>query len=114
MNPIKKTVVFLALLALVMMQSATQGQISSISNTIQKPMSTYQINAQDGFSMTESEIFTRPMPSRDVTEWINVGTNSIPYGSYNHPVDMFWNTSLSQSIYTAAEINLECSSIDQI
>ncbi len=38
-------------------------------------------------------------------DWIHIGESSIPYGSYNYPVDFYGKTSMSQSIYMKEQIN---------
>ncbi|HOG19592.1 MAG TPA: carboxypeptidase regulatory-like domain-containing protein, partial [Salinivirgaceae bacterium] len=61
-------------------------------------------STKQGFSF-ESTKSAVQNSMRSVDEWIHIGTNSSPYGSYNFPIDMYFKTSMSQSIYTAAEIN---------
>lgn len=110
MNLMKKTFILLMLLSVAFFQAA-QGQITSISNT---PTKEGRFTSGNGFSISGNETSQMPVQTRDVDEWINVGNNSSPYGSYNYPVDFFWNTSLSQSIYTAAEIDHGACAVEQI
>lgn len=107
----KKTIVLVMLLCVALFQGNVQGQITSISNN---PSKTTHTSTGDGFSIPGRIQTQSPGSSRDVTEWIIIGTNSSPWGSYNYPVDMFWNTSLSQTLYTAEEINHESCSVEQL
>lgn len=100
----------LILLAVIIFQPGVQAQVTSISNHSAKS----SVGDLSGFSIPGRIMDESVTTSRDVTEWINIGTNSSPWGSYNYPVDMFWNTSLSQTIYTAAEINHESCSVEQL
>lgn len=83
---------------------------NSKTRKTEKPVSE---NAQ-GFSIEKNRQDRQYIPSKDVTGWISIGTGSSPWGSYNYPIDMYWNTSLSQSIYTAEEINHGPCAIEQI
>lgn len=115
MNVFKKTVAYLAFIALAMTLNVAQGQVTFISNTQQQPTnSAHQVNAQHGFSMAENDQAIRPAQNREVMDWINIGNNSSPWGSYNYPVDFYMNTSLTQSIYTAAEMNHGPCLIEQV
>lgn len=97
MNVFKKTVAFLAFIALAMTLNVAQGQVTFISNTQQQPTnSAHQVNAQHGFSMAENDQAIRPAQNREVMDWINIGNNSSPWGSYNYPVDFYMNTSLTK------------------
>lgn len=99
------------LLSVAFLQGTAQGQVTSLSNT---PPQVSQLTPGNGFSFYENVQSLSSTQSREVTDWISIGTNSSPYGSYNYPVDMSWNTSLSQTIYTAEEIDHESCSIEQV
>lgn len=114
MNLLKKTVAFLMLLSFGLFLNTSQAQITSLKSIGQATANENLLSVQDGFSLianTQSIVSTQ---SREINEWITVGTGSSPYGSYNYPVDFFWNTSVTQSLYTAAEINQAPCSIEQI
>lgn len=68
---------------------------------------------KQGFSF-ENRNSTTQSVAREVDEWIHIGTNSSPYGSYNFPIDMYFKTSLSQTIYTAAEINHAACAVEKL
>ncbi len=115
MNLMKKTFVLLMLLVVALFQASVKGQITSIRNTVVKPTAGSHSIGNEGFSFSVNDQSTQPsVQTRDVTDWLNIGNNSSPYGSYDYPVAFFWNTSLSQSIYTAAEINHAPCAIEQI
>ena len=111
MNLIKKIVVSLILLSAAFFQAAAQGQVTSLSNT---PTQASHLTSGNGFSISGNDQSQMPDQIRDVDEWINIGNNSSPWGSYNYPVDFYMNTSLTQSIYTAEEMNHSSSLIEQV
>lgn len=114
MNILNRTIAFLILTAVALIPNAAQAQITSLSNTVQKPAAESFTFAPNDFSLAASVQATTPMQSREVTDWIEIGNNSSPYGSYNYPVDFYMNTSVSQSIYTSEEIDHDPCSIEQV
>ncbi len=111
MNLIKKTVVFLMLLSVAFLQAAAQGQVTSIRNT---PTQKRHLTSGNGFSISGNEQAQMSDQIRVVDDWINIGNNSSPWGSYNYPVDFYMNTSVTQSIYTAEEMDHGSCLIEQV
>lgn len=70
--------------------------------------------ASDGFNFYNNQSHSTEVTAREVEEWISVGTNSSPYGSYNYPIDTYFQTSLTQCIYTADQINHSSCLIEQL
>lgn len=104
MNFSKKLLTLWILLSMVAVQ--LNAQISVIPA---KSISTQK--ATKGFSITHEATYDF---QRDVDDWIHVGTSSVSWGSYNYPIDMYWNTSVTQNLFTASEINHEPCSIEKL
>lgn len=81
-----------------------QNDISFIK-LIQPDNNTAIKAATSGFSTEKVSHQVEPVNQYRVDEWIAIGDASSPWGSYNYPIDFYWNTSLTQSIYTADQIN---------
>ena len=114
MNFYKQSIAYLVIVLLAISFNTVQGQITLRETTDQKLSTENFIHGQNGFSLAQDFQMTMSMQDRGPKEWITIGTNSSPWGSYNYPVDFFWNTSLTQSIYTAEEMNHESCSIEQV
>jgi hypothetical protein len=110
----QQTIAYLIILMLTFSHNVVQGQITLQKGADQKPLVENFLNIQNGFSFDEHNQIVGSTQSRGPKEWITIGTNSSPYGSYNYPVDLYANTSLTQSIYTTEEMNHESCSIEQI
>lgn len=113
MNFYKQTITYLIILVLALSHNA-QGQITLHKSGDQKSSVENFLNIQNGFSFDEHQQMISTTQSRGAKEWIIIGNNSSPWGSYNYPVDLFMNTSLTQSIYTAEEMNHESCAIEQV
>jgi len=114
MNLLKKTIASLFIVACIWIPDAGFAQITSLKNTVSASQETAELSATNGFSVVANTPAIMSTQNRDINEWITVGNGSSPYGSYNYPVDFFWNTSMSQSLYTAEEINQGPCSIEQV
>ncbi len=114
MNLLNRTIALLILLAIALIPNATQAQITSLSNTVQTPAAESFTFAPNENPLVANVQTNEAIQSREITEWIGIGTNSSPYGSYNYPVDFYMNTSVTQSIYTAEEFNQDPCSIEQV
>lgn len=114
MNFYKQTVAYLLILVLALSQNMAQGQIRLQKNTVQKPLEESFMTTQNGFSFAEHIQMIESRQSSGTKEWIIIGNNSSPWGSYNYPVDLYMNTSLTQSIYTAEEMDHASCSIEQV
>lgn len=104
MNFSKKLLTLWILLSMVAVQ--LNAQISVIP-----AKSIRSQKAIKGFSIAHEAAYDF---QRDVDDWIHIGTSSVPWGSYNYPIDMYWNTSLTQNLFTADEINHEPCSIEKL
>lgn len=114
MNLYKQSIAYLVILVLALSLNNAQGQIT-LRETADQNLSTENfINVPTGFSLTRNLQMSGIMQDRGPKEWIIIGTNSSPWGSYNYPVDFFWNTSLTQSLYTAEEMNHASCAIEQV
>jgi hypothetical protein len=114
MNFYKQSIAYLVILLLALSFNTAQGQITLRETTDQKLSTENFIHGQNGFSLAQDFQMTMSMQDRGPKEWISIGNNSSPWGSYNYPVDFYWNTSLTQSIYTAEEMNHESCAIEQV
>ncbi|MDD2196849.1 MAG: carboxypeptidase-like regulatory domain-containing protein, partial [Bacteroidales bacterium] len=112
MKLVNKTVALLAMFLVLWSQAVAQKDITYISINSSKLSDKEQVN--EGFSIQRNPEVQIPSKHRGVESWINLGNSSSPWGSYNFPIDFFWNTSLSQSIYTEAEIDHEPCAIEEI
>ncbi len=114
MNFYKQSIAYLLIVLLALSFNTAQGQIILRETANQKLSTESFINGQNGFSLAQHHQLTMSMQDQGPKEWITIGNNSSPWGSYNYPVDFFWNTSLTQSIYTAEEMNHESCAIEQV
>jgi hypothetical protein len=113
MNFYKQTITYLIILVLALSHNV-QGQITLHKSGHQKSSVENFLNIQNGFSFDEYQHMITASQSPGAQEWIIIGNNSSPWGSYNYPVDLFMNTSLTQSIYTAEEMNHAPCAIEQV
>ncbi len=108
-----KKINILVSLALTILFSTAFAQNNIIDKVELKTKSEQtQIN-KNSFSF-ESTTAKTQHTDRSVDEWIHIGTSSTPWGSYNFPIDMYFVTSMSQSIYKASEINHEPCLIEKL
>ena len=114
MNFYKQSIAYVLIVLLAISFNTAQGQIILRETANQKLSTESFINGQNGFSLAQHHQLTMSMQDQGPKEWITIGNNSSPWGSYNYPVDFFWNTSLTQSIYTAEEMNHESCAIEQV
>ncbi|MDD4748043.1 MAG: carboxypeptidase-like regulatory domain-containing protein [Salinivirgaceae bacterium] len=95
-------------------QASAQQDIKFINISKSAPATQEPMVNKEGFSILRNAEAKSPLVNFDNLTWVNVGNGSSPYGSYNFPIDFFWNTSVSQSIYTAEGINHEAVAVEQL
>lgn len=93
--------------------ATAQNDISFIKLT--QPENNAAVEAgTSGFSTEKVATQIKPANPYRIDEWIAIGDASSPWGSYNYPIDFYWNTSLTQSIYTAGQINHGACSVEKL
>lgn len=113
MKQVRKLLTLVVILAALVVSTNAQVYTNPFQKIHLKSGAVAQQHSNQGFSLSGTTQHTG-VRSPMVDEWINIGTNSSPWGSYNFPIDMYWNTSLTQSIYTAEEISHEPCAIEKL